>query len=244
MEPWVPKSTGSLMRLEEICRAGSVQDFINLCNEINGNSEKERVNYQLQSRIETVPHLLCSRFDTHNNVTPLILCCKHGHSQLVKALLTNGAAKTINYSERHCATAYMTAAGYGHILCIRELTKFRQLDVSKQDERGRTAVDWAAYNGHFECLIVVLKQDHSIPFLAILLALRKGRLLSFCLLCVVVYIRCLFFILQWGLSHVKLFVNILIAYPWQCIAQGLRWLVVGGLEYTTQRRKSMHIDAH
>lgn len=188
--------------------------------------------------------LLRSRFDQHNRVTPLILCVKFGHHELAALLLASGATHSINFTERHGATALVTGAGYGQTRCIALLLACRQTDVYKQDEGGRTPLDWASMNGHITSLILLLRHDLSIPFHALFCAVRKGRLLAIAILCIVTYARCWLLALLCIASQIESLFSFFVRTPFRLLSRWLGAIWQDSKQYVTQRRASMHIHVN
>lgn len=215
-----------LARLCEICESGRVADFSGLSAAVGPG---------------VLAGLMQMRFDRKNRVTPLILCVKNGHHELARKMLSSGGARTINFAERHGATALVTAAGYGHTRCVVELLACGQVDVCKQDVRGLTPLDWAAYNGHVASVILLLRHDLSIPFHAFLCAFRKGRILALAILSVVTYFRCWQLAVLWSASQIESLFMFLVLSPCRMMVSCLGVLCRHSTLYVTQRRASMHI---
>ncbi|KAL2334645.1 hypothetical protein Fmac_015858 [Flemingia macrophylla] len=86
--------------------------------------------------------------------SPLHFAASKGHNEIVALLLENGA--DVN-SRNYCGqTALMQACRYGHWEVVQTLLLFR-CNVMKADYlSGRTALHFAAINGHARCIRLVL----------------------------------------------------------------------------------------
>ncbi|QCD94942.1 zinc finger protein [Vigna unguiculata] len=95
--------------------------------------------------------------------SPLHFAASKGHNEIVALLLENGA--DVN-SRNYCGqTALMQACRYGHWEVVQTLLLFR-CNVMKADYlSGRTALHFAAINGHARCIrLVVADFVPSAPF--------------------------------------------------------------------------------
>ncbi|KAK6926271.1 Ankyrin repeat [Dillenia turbinata] len=95
--------------------------------------------------------------------SPLHFAASKGHNEIVALLLENGA--DVN-SRNYCGqTALMQACRYGHWEVVQTLLLFR-CNVMRADYlSGRTALHFAAVNGHVRCIrLVVADFIHSTPF--------------------------------------------------------------------------------
>ncbi|XP_057446261.1 E3 ubiquitin-protein ligase XBAT33-like isoform X2 [Lotus japonicus] len=98
--------------------------------------------------------------------SPLHFAASKGHNEIVALLLENGA--DVN-SRNYCGqTALMQACRYGHWEVVQTLLLFR-CNVMKADYlSGRTALHFAAVNGHVRCIrLVVADFVPSAPFEAL-----------------------------------------------------------------------------
>jgi uncharacterized protein len=80
--------------------------------------------------------------------TPLLLAASNNHSDVVGLLLAQGA--DINHQEHSMGwTALIWAAKQGYANTVRQLLEHEaRLDI--RDLEGKTALDWAEENQHFE----------------------------------------------------------------------------------------------
>ncbi|KAK6936479.1 Ankyrin repeat [Dillenia turbinata] len=95
--------------------------------------------------------------------SPLHFAASKGHNEIVALLLENGA--DVN-SRNYCGqTALMQACRYGHWEVVQTLLLFR-CNVTRADYlSGRTALHFAAVNGHVRCIrLVVADFIQSAPF--------------------------------------------------------------------------------
>ncbi|XP_068651437.1 E3 ubiquitin-protein ligase XBAT33-like isoform X1 [Aristolochia californica] len=95
--------------------------------------------------------------------SPLHFAAAKGHNEIVSLLLDNGA--DVN-SRNYCGqTALMHACRYGHWEVVQSLMVFRS-NVTRADYlSGRTALHFAAVNGHVRCIrLVVADFVPSIPY--------------------------------------------------------------------------------
>ncbi|KAG5234559.1 hypothetical protein OIU76_000232 [Salix suchowensis] len=95
--------------------------------------------------------------------SPLHFAAAKGHNEIVGLLLENGA--DVN-SRNYCGqTALMQACRYGHWEVVQTLLLFR-CNVTRADYlNGRTALHFAAVNGHARCIrLVVADFVPSAPF--------------------------------------------------------------------------------
>ncbi|KAL5142469.1 putative E3 ubiquitin-protein ligase XBOS33 [Glycine soja] len=98
--------------------------------------------------------------------SPLHFAASKGHNEIVALLLENGA--DVN-SRNYCGqTALMQACRYGHWEVVQTLLLFK-CNVMKADYlSGRTALHFAAINGHARCIrLVVADFVPSAPFEAL-----------------------------------------------------------------------------
>ncbi|XP_073031958.1 E3 ubiquitin-protein ligase XBAT33-like [Primulina eburnea] len=98
--------------------------------------------------------------------SPLHFAAAKGHIEIVALLLENGAdVNTRNYCGQ---TALMQACRYGHWEVVQTLILFR-CNVTRADYlSGRTALHFAAVNGHLRCIrLVVADFVPSVPFEAL-----------------------------------------------------------------------------
>ncbi|XP_068315681.1 E3 ubiquitin-protein ligase XBAT33-like isoform X1 [Pyrus communis] len=86
--------------------------------------------------------------------SPLHFAAAKGHNEIVSLLLENGAdANSRNYCGQ---TALMQACRYGHWEVVQTLMLFR-CNVARADYlTGRTALHFAAVNGHVRCIRLVV----------------------------------------------------------------------------------------
>ncbi|XP_015878075.1 E3 ubiquitin-protein ligase XBAT33 isoform X1 [Ziziphus jujuba] len=86
--------------------------------------------------------------------SPLHFAAAKGHNEIVTLLLENGA--DVN-SRNYCGqTALMQACRYGHWEVVQTLLMFR-CNVTRADYlSGRTALHFAAVNGHIRCIRLVV----------------------------------------------------------------------------------------
>ncbi|XP_057950552.1 E3 ubiquitin-protein ligase XBAT33 [Malania oleifera] len=95
--------------------------------------------------------------------SPLHFAAAKGHNEIVALLLENGA--DVN-SRNYCGqTALMQACRYGHWEVVQTLLLFR-CNVTRADYlSGRTALHYAAVNGHVRCIrLVVADFVPSVPY--------------------------------------------------------------------------------
>ncbi|XP_061997646.1 E3 ubiquitin-protein ligase XBAT33 isoform X1 [Rosa rugosa] len=95
--------------------------------------------------------------------SPLHFAAAKGHNEIVSLLLENGA--DVN-SRNYCGqTALMQACRYGHWEVLQTLLLFR-CNVTRADYlTGRTALHFAAVNGHVRCIrLVVADFVPSVPY--------------------------------------------------------------------------------
>ncbi|KHN31521.1 E3 ubiquitin-protein ligase XBAT33-like [Glycine soja] len=86
--------------------------------------------------------------------SPLHFAASKGHNEIVALLLENGA--DVN-SRNYCGqTALMQACRYGHWEVVQTLLLFRCNVVKADYLSGRTALHFAAINGHARCIRLVL----------------------------------------------------------------------------------------
>ncbi|XP_023551564.1 E3 ubiquitin-protein ligase XBAT33-like isoform X1 [Cucurbita pepo subsp. pepo] len=98
--------------------------------------------------------------------SPLHFAAAKGHNEIVSLLLENGA--DVN-SRNYCGqTAVMQACRYGHWEVVQTLLIFR-CNVMRADYlSGRTALHFAAINGHVKCLRLIMADFvPSVPYEAI-----------------------------------------------------------------------------
>ncbi|XP_058104821.1 E3 ubiquitin-protein ligase XBAT33-like [Magnolia sinica] len=105
-----------------------------------------------------------ARYSTFGGLnSPLHFAAAKGHNEIVSLLLENGA--DVN-SRNYCGqTALMHACRYGHWEVVQTLLLFRS-NVTRTDYlSGRTALHFAAVNGHVRCIrLVVADFVPSAPF--------------------------------------------------------------------------------
>lgn len=105
-----------------------------------------------------------SKYSTFGGLnSPLHFAAAKGHNEIVALLLENGA--DVN-SRNYCGqTALMQACRYGHWEVVQTLLLFR-CNVTRADYlSGRTALHFAAVNGHVRCIrLVVTDFVPSAPF--------------------------------------------------------------------------------
>ncbi|XP_042512880.1 E3 ubiquitin-protein ligase XBAT33-like isoform X1 [Macadamia integrifolia] len=95
--------------------------------------------------------------------SPLHFAAAKGHNEIVALLLENGA--DVN-SRNYCGqTALMQACRYGHWEVVQTLLLFRS-NVTRADYlSGRTALHFAAVNGHVRCIrLLVADFIPSVPY--------------------------------------------------------------------------------
>ncbi|RQP01042.2 hypothetical protein POPTR_015G141400v4 [Populus trichocarpa] len=95
--------------------------------------------------------------------SPLHFAAAKGHNEIVGLLLENGA--DVN-SRNYCGqTALMQACRYGHWEVVQTLLLFRCNVIRADYLSGRTALHFAAVNGHVRCIrLVVADFVPSAPF--------------------------------------------------------------------------------
>ncbi|CAK9160976.1 unnamed protein product [Ilex paraguariensis] len=96
-----------------------------------------------------------SKYSTFGGLnSPLHFAAAKGHNEIVALLLENGA--DVN-SRNYCGqTALMQACRYGHWEVVQTLLLFR-CNVTRADYlSGRTALHFAAVNGHVRCIRLVV----------------------------------------------------------------------------------------
>ncbi|KAL3834476.1 hypothetical protein ACJIZ3_009212 [Penstemon smallii] len=95
--------------------------------------------------------------------SPLHFASAKGHNEIVALLLENGA--DVN-SRNYCGqTALMQACRYGHWEVVQTLLLFRCNVIRADYLSGRTALHFAAVNGHVRCMrLVVADFVPSAPF--------------------------------------------------------------------------------
>ncbi|KAL5744555.1 hypothetical protein ACOSP7_027428 [Xanthoceras sorbifolium] len=106
--------------------------------------------------------------------SPLHFAAAKGHNEIVALLLENGA--DVN-SRNYCGqTALMQASRYGHWEVVQTLLLFR-CNVTRADYlSGRTALHFAAVNGHVRCIrLVVADFVPSAPFEATIRQIEGDR---------------------------------------------------------------------
>lgn len=107
--------------------------------------------------------------------SPLHFAAAKGHNEIVALLLENGA--DVN-SRNYCGqTALMQACRYGHWEVVQTLMLFK-CNVTKADYlSGRTALHFAAVNGHVRCIrLVVADFIPSAPYETTYTQIDSGRL--------------------------------------------------------------------
>ncbi|EXC15955.1 E3 ubiquitin-protein ligase XBAT33 [Morus notabilis] len=112
--------------------------------------------------------------------SPLHFAAAKGHNEIVALLLENGA--DVN-SRNYCGqTALMQACRYGHWEVVQTLMLFR-CNVARADYlSGRTALHFAAVNGHVRCIrLVVADFVPSAPYEATYTQIDSERLDDACL---------------------------------------------------------------
>lgn len=116
-----------------------------------------------------------ARYSTFGGLnSPLHFAAAKGHNEIVALLLDNGA--DVN-SRNYCGqTALMQACRYGHWEVVQTLLLFR-CNVTRADYlSGRTALHFAAVNGHVRCIrLVVADFVPSAPYEAIARQLDGDR---------------------------------------------------------------------
>ncbi|XP_010278584.1 PREDICTED: E3 ubiquitin-protein ligase XBAT33-like [Nelumbo nucifera] len=86
--------------------------------------------------------------------SPLHFAAAKGHNEIVALLLENGA--DVN-SRNYCGqTALMQACRYGHWEVVQTLLLFRSNVIRADYLSGRTALHFAAVNGHARCIRLVV----------------------------------------------------------------------------------------
>ncbi|XP_059667049.1 E3 ubiquitin-protein ligase XBAT33-like isoform X2 [Cornus florida] len=106
--------------------------------------------------------------------SPLHFAAAKGHNEIVALLLENGA--DVN-SRNYCGqTALMQACRYGHWEIVQTLLLFRCNVIRADYLSGRTALHFAAVNGHVRCIrLVVADFVPSTPFESINAQAVGGR---------------------------------------------------------------------
>ncbi|XP_072074179.1 E3 ubiquitin-protein ligase XBAT33 isoform X1 [Arachis hypogaea] len=96
-----------------------------------------------------------SKYSTFGGLnSPLHFAASKGHNEIVALLLENGA--DVN-SRNYCGqTALMQACRYGHWEVVQTLLLFRCNVVRSDYLSGRTALHFAAVNGHVRCIRLVM----------------------------------------------------------------------------------------
>ncbi|XP_004234369.1 E3 ubiquitin-protein ligase XBAT33 [Solanum lycopersicum] len=116
-----------------------------------------------------------SKYSTFGGLnSPLHFAAAKGHNEIVALLLENGA--DVN-SRNYCGqTALMQACRYGHWEVVQTLLLFR-CNVTRADYlSGRTALHFAAVNGHVRCIrLVVTDFVPSAPFESINAQINADR---------------------------------------------------------------------
>ncbi|GER34964.1 ankyrin repeat family protein [Striga asiatica] len=105
-----------------------------------------------------------SKYSTFGGLnSPLHFAAAKGHNEIVALLLENGA--DVN-SRNYCGqTALMQACRYGHWEVVQTLLLFRCNVIRADYLSGRTALHFAAVNGHTRCIrLVVADFVPSIPY--------------------------------------------------------------------------------
>ncbi|PON66446.1 Cdk-activating kinase assembly factor [Trema orientale] len=107
--------------------------------------------------------------------SPLHFAAAKGHNEIVSLLLENGA--DVN-SRNYCGqTALMQACRYGHWEVVQTLLLFRCNVVRADYLSGRTALHFAAVNGHVRCIrLVVADFVPSAPYESICAQIDSERL--------------------------------------------------------------------
>jgi ankyrin repeat protein len=113
-------------------------------------------------------------------VTPLSLASTNGNAALIELLVKAGADP--NAALPGGETPLMTAARTGSLPSVRALLSHGALVDGKEEERGQTALMWAAAEGHAAVVqaLIAAKADVQarVPsgFTPLLFAVREGRL--------------------------------------------------------------------
>ncbi|GER36711.1 ankyrin repeat family protein [Striga asiatica] len=96
-----------------------------------------------------------SKYSTFGGLnSPLHFAAAKGHNEIVALLLENGA--DVN-SRNYCGqTALMQACRYGHWEVVQTLLLFRCNVIRADYLSGRTALHFAAVNGHVRCIRLVV----------------------------------------------------------------------------------------
>ncbi|KAG8390301.1 hypothetical protein BUALT_Bualt01G0069400 [Buddleja alternifolia] len=105
-----------------------------------------------------------SKYSTFGGLnSPLHFAAAKGHNEIVALLLENGA--DVN-SRNYCGqTALMQACRYGHWEVVQTLLLFKCNVIRADYLSGRTALHFAAVNGHVRCMrLVVADFVPSAPF--------------------------------------------------------------------------------
>ncbi|XP_063222406.1 ankyrin repeat and SAM domain-containing protein 3-like isoform X2 [Bacillus rossius redtenbacheri] len=114
--------------------------------------------------------------------TPLMYACAFGHSRLVELLLQHGAATDVH--DNVGRTAVMLAVAYGHADILNVLLQSSpQEALEAVDDRGWTALFYAAHMGQLECLQVLIQHKCDVNTIAsqsgetaLMVAVRCGNM--------------------------------------------------------------------
>jgi len=83
----------------------------------------------------------------------LHIAVEHGHNKVVEFLLEAGVDPTV-IDKQYAVAPLAIAAAVGNLRILQVLAP--HVDVNAQDGRGRTALHWAAENGHLQCVEFLL----------------------------------------------------------------------------------------
>nr|DAD18815.1 TPA_asm: hypothetical protein HUJ06_020278 [Nelumbo nucifera] len=116
-----------------------------------------------------------ARYSTFGGLnSPLHFAAAKGHNEIASLLLENGA--DVN-SRNYCGqTALMQACRYGHWEVVQTLLLYRS-NVTRADYlSGRTALHFAAVNGHARCIrLVVADFVPSVPYEVVISQITGDR---------------------------------------------------------------------
>ncbi len=88
--------------------------------------------------------------------TPLLLCCRSGHTRVVQLLLHNGAQFTKSYDGN---TPLHEAAANGHLSTMNTILQAHTHLINSINCLGMTPLHCAASAGHVECVDLLLSKN-------------------------------------------------------------------------------------
>lgn len=118
---------------------------------------------------------------TYNGTTPLIYASLYGYKKIVKLLLDNGALVSNENDDK--MSALICAAMYGRNEIVSMLLDVSASNIDAMDKDGKTALMYAAENGHLDVVNLLINHGANIgvesgtifdKFTAQSLARRKG----------------------------------------------------------------------